>query len=884
MAFLGEAVVGKICEMAVEMAVQKLTDEAKLLLDFSNDFSWLNDNLTNVRGFLQDADQQSPHNVGVKQWLEKVRVISFLAEDICEECAIESMYGNDAQTCGLSCNQWIFRYRIGRKIKDIKERMRYIIEDVNKLKLLREVLPASEVSPNTSHSVDRKKSYLLPSVYSVGIETKVDDMLRLLDNNSSPIIAVVGMGGIGKSYLLQHVYRIVKERYDKCIWLSFSQSYSISTLQCDIASHLGLGPQIKNEEMSQERAAELIHENLQGKRYFAVLDDVWEAREDLLCKLGLLTGDNGHSKILVSTRNKEVCTILDAHIYEMQCLSEKESWSLFCFYAFKGNKVPNHQLEEVGRDILKQCGNLPLAIKMVAASLPKTTMPRDWEAKLDRLKEVVVTDDDQMMPILRLSYFSLPARLKACFAYLSFFPKVEQINCEYLVYLWIGEGFIPAGEDQWDAAWDCINKLANLCLLQVWEQYEDRLTNYCRTHDLLHDLAITISKENKCFFSLEEACKGENGDCCRIFLGMKDVNDAQISERRPVWLRTLSLSQNWRITCIPGNMFMAMRGLRVLELSGTDICTLPQSLGKMKLLKVLNLNDTQIEKVPECVRHLRSLLFLALPLRCRKLPVWINEVKCLQHLECKGVTRVPKGISKLIGLRTLRSDWLDVSSEGDRFMRPEDFVNITQLQELCLDVNKDMDSRIEEGILALLVKMRRLTIRKSTVKELKLPKKMIAMKGLESLIVFKFAVESWICGMANLRELELKCCGGSHYLELQTMPNLVRLELSGNDNCKELPKAFGQRGGFMHLRFLKIDWFNELEEFPELEEGAMTRLEEFYLCNCRKVKKVGVGLELLKCLKVFYYKKSDNLEEMFKVGGEYWDKIKVINPHVKIMS
>ncbi|GLJ21020.1 hypothetical protein SUGI_0384120 [Cryptomeria japonica] len=109
----------------------------------------------------------------------------------------------------------------------------------------------------------------------------------------------------------------------------------------------------------------------------------------------------------------------------MQCLSKQESWSLFCFYAFKGNKVPNHQLEEVGRDILKQCGNLPLAIKMVAASLPKTTMPRDWEPKLHRLKEVVVTDDDQIMPFLRLGYFSLPARLKACFAYLSFFPKVE---------------------------------------------------------------------------------------------------------------------------------------------------------------------------------------------------------------------------------------------------------------------------------------------------------------------------------------------------------------------------------------------------------------------------------------------------------------------------
>ncbi|GLJ21029.1 hypothetical protein SUGI_0384230 [Cryptomeria japonica] len=300
------------------------------------------------------------------------------------------------------------------------------------------------------------------------------------------------------------------------------------------------------------------------------------------------------------------------------------------------------------------------------------------------------------MPILRLSYFSLPARLKACFAYLSFYPKVEQINCEYLVYLWIGEGFIPAGEGQWDVAWDCINHLANLCLLQVWDRYEDRpgckLTNYCRTRDFLHDLAITISKQNKYIFSVEEAsCKGENDDCYRILLGIKDVNDAQISERHPVSLRTLSLSQNWWITSIPGNLFTAMRGLRVLDLSGTGIAKFPQSLERIKFLKVLNLNDTEIEKVPKCVRHLKSFLFLALPQGCMKLPIWINEIKCLQHLECKGVRRMPKGMSNMIALRTLHLHWLELSSEHDGFMRPEDFVNITQLQELWLNINHEMD-------------------------------------------------------------------------------------------------------------------------------------------------------------------------------------------------
>ncbi|GLJ21082.1 hypothetical protein SUGI_0385230 [Cryptomeria japonica] len=98
-----------------------------------------------------------------------------------------------------------------------------------------------------------KKSYLLPNSPLVGIQSKFDDMLRLLDNNASPIIEVVVMGGISKSYLLQHVYNKVKERYHKSIWLSISQSYSIFTLKCNIASHIGLAQQIRSVGISKRK-------------------------------------------------------------------------------------------------------------------------------------------------------------------------------------------------------------------------------------------------------------------------------------------------------------------------------------------------------------------------------------------------------------------------------------------------------------------------------------------------------------------------------------------------------------------------------------------------------------------------------------------------------
>ncbi|XP_057853503.2 disease resistance RPP13-like protein 4 [Cryptomeria japonica] len=895
---IGEALLGKVCEIVLEITLRKLPEEANTVVNFRKEFRWLNKKLRHVRGFLKDADQQSRHNEDVKEWLEEIRVISMLAEDICEECAVEPLYVNNVQSCGLSFNKCIFRYRTGRRIKDIKDRIRSVIEEGNELKLLHDLFPANEASPSssTSQSVDWKRSSVLPSgsdSHTVGIESKVDDLLKLLDSNAFPVIAVVGMGGMGKTHLLQHVYNHsnIKERYEKSIWLSVSQSYSISKLQKDLVFQINdeeLSKRVKESEVSEQVLAPEIHKKLKGKRCLVVLDDVWRAsrEDDLLARLGLPTANNIPCKIVVTTRSREVCANLNANIYEMQNLSDEDSWRLFCVYAFEGSEIkrePEKHLVEVGRKIVKQCGNLPLAIKTIAASLAKTRLPREWESKLQQLQGLQTPNVDPIMSILRLSYDSLPAVLKACFAYLSFFPEDQVIHCEYLINLWIGEGFIPAGEGQWDAAWDCLYQLASLCLLQLWEQVQldetilqHTLIKQCKIHDLLLDLAIQVSRENKCIFSIEEASKDASADWCRILLVKKDIHEEDISDSRPVCLRTFSLSHNRGIGSIPPTLFTAMRGLRVLDLSGTGISALPESIGKMKLLKVLNLKDTYIREVSECVRHLKSLLFLALPQGCYNLPLWINEVKCLQHLECENVSRMPKGISELVSLRRLRSSPLYLSIEEDELMKSEDFADMAQLQELRLNVGYEMDL---EGIVASLVKMRWLYIANMAgTEELVVPEKVAAMKDLESLTLGCFEVP-------NLRELELHWYGYSDSLEFQIMPNLVRLTLYGeNRRCRGIAKAFGKADGFPQLRFLKISWFDEIEEFPELEEGAMACLEELKLTRCPKVKKVGGGLEHLKRLKLFNYRGTgtDELRKMFKEGGEYCHKIKSINPHVTI--
>ncbi|GLJ14372.1 hypothetical protein SUGI_0232230 [Cryptomeria japonica] len=215
---------------------------------------------------------------------------------------------------------------------------------------------------------------------------------------------------------------------------------------------------------------------------------------------------------------------------------------------------------------------------------------------------------------------------------------------------------------------------------------------------------------------------------------------------------------------------------------------------------------------------------------------------------------------------------------------------MTQIQELRLCLKDEMElERMEEGVLAQLIKMRRLRIRNMMMRttgyeSTQLSEKMRTMRDLESLQLERFLVPGWICDLANLRELELTDCKCIYYPELQTMPNLVRLALYGNEWCKELPKAFGKSGGFPRLRFLIISSLPKLEEFPKLEEGAMACLEEVRLLFCRNLKKVGEGLERLKRLKVFDYSGTDGVRGALKEGGEYRNKIEAINSGVIIYT
>lgn len=76
------------------------------------------------------------------------------------------------------------------------------------------------------------------------------------------------------------------------------------------------------------------------------------------------------SKLLVTTRNKYIATYGRYTHDEMKLLDPEKSWELLLMKALIDGC--SEELEPIGREIVKRCNGLPLAISLVGGLLAKT--------------------------------------------------------------------------------------------------------------------------------------------------------------------------------------------------------------------------------------------------------------------------------------------------------------------------------------------------------------------------------------------------------------------------------------------------------------------------------------------------------------------------------
>ena len=126
-------------------------------------------------------------------------------------------------------------------------------------------------------------------------------------------------------------------------------------------------------------------------------------------------GDEG-SKVLVTTRSHSIAKMMATNtscILELEGLSPEDSLSVFVKWTFKEGEEKNYpELMEIGNEIVKKCGGLPLALRTLGSSLFLKFDSEDWNFIKDSEIWDLPQKEDDILPAIKLSHDQLPSYLK----------------------------------------------------------------------------------------------------------------------------------------------------------------------------------------------------------------------------------------------------------------------------------------------------------------------------------------------------------------------------------------------------------------------------------------------------------------------------------------
>jgi Leucine-rich repeat (LRR) protein len=598
-------------------------------------------------------------------------------------------------------NSVLFRYKASNKLTKVLGKIDEIVTEMNQFNFTTHP-PVNTIDRETQSSVMESEV--------IGREGERDEIVNALldpqrERDDISVLAIVGMGGLGKTTLAQLVFNHegVKGRFQLLMWVCVSTDFNVVNILKLIIQAAQKGGDISasSKEVLQQR----LHEILDKKKYLLVLDDVWnETREKWEEMKTLLSSRaNAGSVVIVTTRSKMVATIMGTlPDCDLAKLTEEDSWKLFEKRAFGWMVTePSEELHKIGRNIVRKCGGLPLAVKAMGGLMGTKPDVKDWRvvAENNKIWDGLASSEN-ILALLKLSYDHLPSYMKQCFVFCAVFPQDYLIKRDMLIRLWMANDFIPTDStmDLEDKGRHIFNELYLRSFFQDIEYKEDRdygsITTTCKMHDLMHDLATQVAGK-KCSTQLEQDNSGTTQEEVQHLLisldysRMKNI-EASVLKQLPnvrtflvldqlkqtkkysYLLKSSSLRalQFEMIDISPPKELGYMRHLRYLDLSFCDdLHALPESISKLYNLQTLNVSHSEICELPEGMRYLTNLrdLFLKYCGSLEHLPNGMRYMTNLRHVcldGCNNLKWMPIGIGQLKCLRILTKYAVDPDKGG----------------------------------------------------------------------------------------------------------------------------------------------------------------------------------------------------------------------------
>jgi len=245
--------------------------------------------------------------------------------------------------------------------------------------------------------------------YEVTLEDKANAINSLLHKES--IVALVGMGGIGKTTLSKKVYHLFHNQYEKSSFLEDVKSKDINDVKKKLLQDLCDKKLHKHEDVDQYLYE--VKQCMISKKVLVVVDDVGVTKNFETLQLPIdkhAINVDCKSKILVNCRNWQE---LKKHVKEsakvdMALLDEEQARELFMFHAFKHANHVTNDFKNISMEIIKACGGLPLSLEILGCYLCDICDLEIWKDALRELKGgrniTGGSDNELLWKTLRISY------------------------------------------------------------------------------------------------------------------------------------------------------------------------------------------------------------------------------------------------------------------------------------------------------------------------------------------------------------------------------------------------------------------------------------------------------------------------------------------------
>ncbi|KAK9138789.1 hypothetical protein Sjap_009383 [Stephania japonica] len=696
-----------ILPIIVERFSSMLIQEASILRGVHTEVKWIEGELKEMQSFIRDSDGEQAKDPALNKWVSSIREIACDAEDILETFILKKA----RQRRRKFLKRYIYiisdlklRYKIGKDIKLIKDRLHGISEDRPYYRSHNEGR-GQEVLPRLHEQ--RQSSPLLGDIDIVGLEKDVAVMESRLSSGDQglEVISIVGMGGLGKTTLAKIVYNgdVAKSHFAFRAWVCVSQHYNTRELLIEIEKQALVR---SGEEMREAFVEERVYHFLSKQRYLIVMDDVWSTHVWDSLHASFPDKRNG-SRIIFTTRNKKIAVHADQSSppHQLQVLNHHNSWKLFLIKLFGSRNNCPSNLEELGGKMVRRCEGLPLAIVLLRGLLSTKELSVDaWSGVANGLNWHVEESLTWCDAILALSYEDLPFYLKQCFMYFGLFPEGFEISKKRLIRMWIAEGFLfpKAKEAPEDVGKEYIEELAARNIIQVANSDGDGVHNFlpsttsnegnlnqfgknetCRMHDRIRELALSKAKDAN-FLHVHEVDEASfldlntsNGE-----INFLQYPGTESSLQRTDMVRRLAVHFGTEISrffpmrsfsfslesLVPRHSIKHLRSLLYFDLREGEIPGQEMrkflyrgiSSRKLELVRVLDLEGIYKPKLPNALGKLIHLRYLGLRRTwLDTLPPSIGNLFNLQTLDLKytEIKTIPSSIWRMQQLRHLFLDW-----------------------------------------------------------------------------------------------------------------------------------------------------------------------------------------------------------------------------------